>query len=587
MKKRVVCVLLCGVMLFTGAVFGGCASNSGSNSTGDATSDTSKDNTNTERSSMTLSLWVPTSADTTKEAISAVEEAINQLTQAEYDTAIKLYAIPENEYDAKVKEHIETITTRRKEEDQAAIDKRKQEIADAQNGISAEATVADTTAAADAKTDGEYSLVVPSAEGYANIEKNQMDIFLIHGTSDYDYYANNYYIESLNEELSGNAKILLSYIYPDFLTAAEIDGSVYGIPNNHAIGKYTYFLVNKRLVAEEYLDPTQLTSIGACEQFISDIVNYHKDVTPIWGNWDPTYYRFWSSDTTMKTFSVLSSRVTYQSDIDSLELRNIFGYSNYTNNIYLNKLYNEQGYVSTASENEIGEFGVGFVTCTAEEVQKYADQYYINAYLRPEGTRSDYLSSLFAVSTYTKSVSRSMEIITMLNTNTELRTVLQYGVEGVHWKKDELNNNIIVKLSDDYKMNMKDTGNAYVTYPDYGVSMDYWEHSKQQNLDSYLPVTYQFESQFRNDNTANLFSQLDSFSAGIKSRIDAMSASEFQSSIESLRNEVDQNDAFQKLTYIPSENDSRLGKTEEKGWYANGSIAYLWDEYVAEIKDAK
>ena len=289
----------------------------------------------------------------------------------------------------------------------------------------------------------------------------------------------------------------------------------------------------------------------------------------------------------MKTFSVLSSRVTYQSDIDSLELRNIFGYSNYTNNIYLNKLYNEQGYVSTASENEIGEFGVGFVTCTAEEVQKYADQYYINAYLRPEGTRSDYLSSLFAVSTYTKSVSRSMEIITMLNTNTELRTVLQYGVEGVHWKKDELNNNIIVKLSDDYKMNMKDTGNAYVTYPDYGVSMDYWEHSKQQNLDSYLPVTYQFESQFRNDNTANLFSQLDSFSAGIKSRIDAMSASEFQSSIESLRNEVDQNDAFQKLTYIPSDNDSRLGKTEEKGWYANGSIAYLWDEYVAEIKDAK
>lgn len=573
MKKKLVCFLLCACMLAGTFLMTGCSTAGtadGTNAEG-----TTGNASSLDRSSMTLSLWVPTSEDTTEEALYAVEEAINQITQAEYDTAVKLYAIPDSEYDSTVRERVTMLETRIKESEQKAIDERKKQIEAAKNG---EAYVAETTEYENPNMDGEYSLVVRGASGYTPVEKNQMDIFLIRGEENYDYYAENYYIEALDEEIENNSKVLKSCIYPDFFVAAQNAGSVYGIPNNHAIGEFTYFLVNKRLVAEEYLNPDKLSSLSDCQQFIEDIAKYHKDVTPIYGDYAPSYYRFWSGKD-QATFSTLASRIMGDTPLEEVSFSNIFKFNNYTSNLYLYKSFKEKGYVATT---EPAEFGVGYVRCSAQDVQKYADDYYISTYLRPEGTRADYLQSVFAVSTYTKSVSRSMEIITMLNTNTKLRTILQYGAEGVHWKYDEENSDIIVKLSDEYKMNIEDTGNEFMTYPDYGVSMDGWKFAKEQNLQSYYPITGNFTN-YQNEANAQLLAGFDAFNAQIKTRIDGMSAEEFRSSIAGLANEVEKNDYFQKLTYVPSDNDSKTGRTEDKGWVAGASIQNLWNEYLNEV----
>ncbi|MGM9634826.1 MAG: hypothetical protein ACI3YE_01595, partial [Candidatus Avispirillum sp.] len=131
MKRKLVCILLCLVCVVTCGMFAGCEDvESNTPADGSTGTDTSSD----DRSSMTLTLWVPTSDDTTEEAIYAVEEAINAITQAEFDTAIKLYAIPTSQYDQTVKERLELIQKRTEEEEQLAIDKRKQEIEAAKNG---------------------------------------------------------------------------------------------------------------------------------------------------------------------------------------------------------------------------------------------------------------------------------------------------------------------------------------------------------------------------------------------------------------------------------------------------------------------
>lgn len=573
MKKRIVSILLCVLMLAGTLMMSGCSVASDTTGTGDG--ETSGTASSLDRSSMTLSLWIPTSDDTTEEAILAVEQAINNVTQAEYDTAIKLYAIPDSQYDKVIKDRITTLETRIEEAEQNALQQRKDELEAAQKG---ESYVAETTAYENPNMDGEYSLVVPQASGYTPIERNQLDIFLIRGESEYDYYAENYYLEAIDEELASSSKVLKSFIYPDFFTAAQNNGSVYGVPNNHAVGEYTYFLVNKRLANAEYLNIDKLTSLSECQQFIEDVAKYHKDVTPIYGNYSPSYYRFWSGKD-QSTFSVLASRITAETPIEDVSLLNIFSYNNYTSNLYLYKSFQEKGYVSL---KEPAEFGVGYITCSADEIQKYADDYNIITYLNPEGTRADYLQSVFAVSTFTKSTARSMEIITMLNTDTELRTILQYGAEGTHWKYDEENSDIIVKLSDEYKMNIADTGNEFITYPDYETSMDQWAHSKQQNLDSYYPITGNFTG-YQNETNAQLLAEFDKFNASIKSRIDAMTAEQFKSNINSLKAEVDNNIYFQKLTYMPSDNDTKLGRTEEKGWFAAGSISNLWNEYYSQV----
>ena len=405
-----------------------------------------------------------------------------------------------------------------------------------------------------------------------------MDIFLIRGEADFNYYADNFFLSELNEEISGNSKVLNTYIFPDFLTAATIDGTLYGIPNNHEVGEFTYFLVNKRLVAEEYLDPDKLTSLADCESFIEDVANYHKDVTPVYGDYSPSYYRFWSGND-QDTFSVLASRVTYETNIENVSFDNIFTINNYTKNYSLYKKLKEKNYVSTGN---VAEFGVGYVTCTADEVKQYEDDYYINIFKRPMGTSADYLENVFAVSNYTKSTSRSMEIITMLNTDTELRTILQYGAEGIHWKYDEENSDIIVKLSDEYKMNIYETGNLYMTYPDYGVGLDYWETAKQQNLMSYIPVTYAL-TDYVNEYNQDSINKINQLSAQIWAQMESMTSEEFDNNISKFAAQVNSSEAFQKLTYIPSDSDAKKGRTPENGWTPEGSLVYMWQEYVNQI----
>ncbi len=572
MKRKLVCILLCIAAVVTCGMFAGCedvSNNSQTDTTGDGT------NTAVDRSSMTLTLWVPTSDDTTEEAIYAVEEAINAVTQSEFDTAVKLYAIPTSQYDQVIKDRLLMIQKRVQDEDKQAIDRRKAEIEAAKNG---ETLVDETTAYENPNMDGDLSLVVRGATGYTNVEKNQLDIFLVRGESDFNYYSENFLLSELNEELTGNSKVLNTYIFPDFLTAATLDGTLYGIPNNHEVGEFTYFLVNKRLVAEEYLDPDKLTSLSECETFIEDVAKYHTDVTPVYGDYSPSYYRFWSTKD-QDTFSVLASRVTYDTKIEGVSFDNVFSINNYTKNYGLYKKFKEKNYVSTG---DVGEFGVGYVTCTADEVKKYEDDYYINVFKRPEGKSSDYLENVFAVSTFTKSVPRSMEIITMLNTDTKLRTILQYGAEGTHWKYDEENSDIIVKLSDEYKMNIYETGNIYMTYPDYGVGLDYWKTAKEQNLMSYIPVTYALKD-YVNDYNRDAMTKLESLSSQIWNQMESMSYEEYTANISQFETQVNSSEAFQKLTYIPADNDEKRGRTQENGWYTDGSLAYMWQEYVKAI----
>ena len=100
-----------------------------------------------------------------------------------------------------------------------------------------------------------------------------------------------------------------------------------------------------------------------------------------------------------------------------------------------------------------------------------------------------------------------MEIITYLNTNAELRNILQYGIEGKNYELvtatdekhepmlDETGKPLVYAqaLPDNtYVMDITKTGNMFIAYPNakesnvaegkYGVM--HWAIGKQQNLDA-------------------------------------------------------------------------------------------------------
>ena len=570
MKRRIVSFLLCLSMIICAMAATGCG---GLAEDDGYTTETGDENSALTRSSMTLSLWVPTYEGTSEESLELVEEAINKITQSEYDTAIKLYGIPSDEYEDAVKKQMADIQYRVEKAEQEAIERRKAEREAAKRGETLPPLVTEK----DDESVNPYDLIVNSGAGYPHVETNQMDIFLIRGHEDYMYYVDNMYLQPLNENIAGTNKILTSYIYPSFFDAAKVEGSIYAVPNNHALGEYTYLLVNKELATKYGYTEKDLRTIANCQNYIEKVVAGGEAVTPVYGNIEPSFMQYWSGNDS-DTFSVIATRAIATQPIEETKIENVFGITNYVDNTYLQKLFTEKGYIST--DSSVSEFAVGLVNASPAEIEeKYGDDYYVNIHQNPKGSLDDYCQAMFGVSVYTKDTARAMEIITNLNTETELRTVLQYGVEDEHWKYDELDNSIIVKLRDDYNMNLNETGNVYMTYPDYGMPMD-WSAAKAQNLDSYYPVTYHM-TDYIHEGNAELIAGLDKFCKEIEAKVAAMDAETYKASIASLKKQVDDNEYFQKLTYIASSSDTQKGRTPENGWLEDNSIAYMWAERVA------
>jgi hypothetical protein len=111
---------------------------------------------------------------------------------------------------------------------------------------------------------------------------------------------------------------------------------------------------------------------------------------------------------------------------------------------------------------------------------------------------------MFAIGAVTRDKNRNLEIIAMLNTESEIRNLLQYGIEGTNYtlktavgadgKEYEYAD---MKADNLYVMDVAKTGNMFVAYPNaaksdfangkYGV--DAWANAKKQNLEATLYPT--------------------------------------------------------------------------------------------------
>lgn len=538
MKRKLVCLLLAFATVFSCFAFAGCSDQAGDKTVEGTTTDTASLTT------VTLTLWLPTDEDTTEEAVLAVQEAINKITKAKFETAIELHAIPRDQYAAAIDARITEIEDHIAFEEEEAKRKREEAKSLAAQGIT---TAPETTAPETTAPEGEDTYVNDIGMQilkYPEVGEYQMDIFLVQGYENYASYIDREALAELDEELTSNAKLLRQYIYPTFFSSVKYDGVTYAIPNNHAIGECQYLLVNKRLVDELYWDPANLKTLLKCKDFILDVKKY-TDVVPFLAPVEPSGVCFWSID---GSFSLIGSQLPAIHNLLSFcPPRNTLLSKSYTDVIYMMKVL-EEADCFAKDPSTVEEFGAAVLTGDPSIIAEYEDEYYVYEHQTPIVNAEDIYANMFAVSTYTKDVSRSMEIITALNTDSELRTILQYGVEDKHWKVDDENPDVINVISDEYKMNINETGNVYMTYPAAGVSMDAWEHVKKQNLSTQVSPLFGFKlDNFVDETLQPYVDELERYSQEVYDRIDAMSAEEFFNGLSDLRKEVSANEAVARL----------------------------------------
>lgn len=234
------------------------------------------------------------------------------------------------------------------------------------------------------------------------------------------------------------------------------------------------------------------------------------------GDAKPTYYYSYNPDAEFSLLgqTILDSKKVSRGDIN-LAFKSLFLDENFRNVYETLKDYSYSGLFGQPTGEQLA--AVSFVKgdsqiimeteredkATGKEKGVYTKDgrdYYVVVAKYPEASEKELYGNMFCVYEGSNYVNRSMEVITRINTNAELRNLLQYGILGEHY---ELNADGTAHLLADttslyltdaegkqrvnedapgvYRMDIEKTGNCFVAAPQEADGPDVWEYAKKQN----------------------------------------------------------------------------------------------------------
>ena len=536
MKKRLFALFLA-VATMLPLIFASCgtATNSGEVITEDEIA---------ARKPKTVVLTLMTGDETTDEAIKAVQDEINSITTQRFKTQVILRYFKESEYEEKIDQIVADIAEERTL--QAELDS----IADASEKESKRHSAIDKLIAAD-KDDGarkskwykeevqeeesetefyetEFNILGASVEKYPTASATQMDVFLICGAENLTKYVSDEayatdgesFLLQLDEMLASSASELNHYLNPNTLAGGKVGNGTYAIPTNRQLAsEYTYLVLDKALVAKYGIDESKITGLTDKEtiKYLNAVSAGETDVSPILNSLAGLYDKV-DEDAFIKPISladapgivgIFSGETTifgtYVSNASSTGMKsvpkNILNQWQYTEFYTYMKQFERNGYFCEEPTKD-----TKYALAVVEGDEAYpstmdSSKYIVKVLEKPIASTETVGEYMLGISKYAENADRCMELITFLNTNSEFRNLLQYGIKGVNYKIEE-DTGKLVRLNHDYMMNIYTTGNTFIAYPEEDMSLDVWEKAKETNKSTLVSPYLGFV--FENENNAEL-----------------------------------------------------------------------------------
>ncbi len=420
------------------------------------------------RNAITLRFHIVTDDVTTEEAKDAMQDAFNAVAREKYSTQVEFVFNTSDEYKAALDKALSDA----KASFGASYDKLPSTVYD---GYVVE-TVLD-----------EFNL--PELV-YPEAQENQIDIVLITDKAMLEEYIAAGHLEDITTYINGDNDAIKEYINTSLLTNTKINDSWYAVPNNVVVGNYKYLLINKELASNYYLVESDFVDVDetgnvlvdymACLDFAKSIANDDSltGVAPIQSQFDYPTVKFWSDNGEPFALATFYNADTGYGDY--VTIANTFENANYVDYLKFVAESNTNGYFAT---EEASDYGIKVVSDDYASRFAYQENNYIVVLDTPRVYTTDGFDAMFAVTKYTASASRSMEIIEDLVTDSELCNILLYGVEGSDYYLNE--DGTVTRISDTYKMSNQHVGNVFMTYPctNDGMFADYWRYGMYQNQD--------------------------------------------------------------------------------------------------------
>ncbi len=447
-SRRAICLLLCAIMVVP-MLLTACGSTE--NLEGDQGAKTAQ----------TLTISLIKEEGMTEEAITLVENAINEITEGQYNTHIELQMFTADEYQDKIismsqELHMNGAGPGSGYVSSEVVLEEGKDYQKQPNGDTVEIDEANRT----------HTI-------YPTLTNTQLDILLIDSAETYSKLATGADMESYLASLSASMGSLGTDMKKHINTTtlnfmSKLNPELYAIPNNSYYGEYSYMFINKKYVEAFDYDVKLMTDFAATKNFLNDVVSTkgYENVTPV--------YNFPGFDwlTYLGFESPLSSRPAYTFDTSApYAITDIMATSYYSTCMQMLYDFSKMGktYVDSETIDFTKDFAVAFMKGDHNVPKEYADNnndgeddYHIVTLSRPY-VGNELFESMFAVSAFTRDVDRSFEILSLLQTNETIVNLLAYGVEDVHY---EIVNDIVVYAEDTgYKMNYKYAGNNFLLLP--------------------------------------------------------------------------------------------------------------------------
>ena len=411
------------------------------------------------REIIALNMYIVTEEGTDPEAAKAVQMELNRYLLPNHKTLLKINYLTADEYWTVVDEMLE-----------------KTDPANSTGAatISSNATVVGTEGMSFTQM---VEFIFDSNTTDIELSQEQIDIFVVNDFEKYNELADDGKLKGLGSYLSYDSKILSTTIHPTFMSAAKLGTETYGVPTNKGVeaGEYTYLIFDENLLKQHGYEVADLRVLSNNE--LATYLQLVKDNNPgIWPLSEP--------------FGI--SGAEYYDDaftVRNLEFNRIgsdckptFMFIDYNSNKAVAERYESLGYFP--KEGQAGpdaKYAIRVeksteLLCDAEDKrwEENGTTYVRYLFDIPRVEIDEAFSSVMCVSATSPVPDRAMEIITLFHTDAKAANLLQYGVEGVNYQVNSLEDS-------NYFMDNLITGNTFIKYPENN-DKSYVENAIRSNL---------------------------------------------------------------------------------------------------------
>lgn len=303
----------------------------------------------------------------------------------------------------------------------------------------------------------------------------------------------------LSHYLKNQSNSLYQAIDSRFWKGVTINGKIYGVPTNKELCAIESFIFSKDLVDKYNIDINNYKTLKSLEPLLKNIKEKENEIIPL--RLDSEFKNIFANS---GYEFILDSQLPLMinSFDDSLSVVNIFETDLAKNLLRQLRKYYKLGYInSDAPIKEYSDFDGDKFFCTISSGGPYSDTNWSDTFgldvistdvAKPIITNQSVLGGVMTVNSQTKYPKECVKFLEILNTNSKIRNMFNYGIENVHYKLTDLGQVDII--SDKYAGVPHTQGNYFLLYTNKNEPLDKWQeylrfNSKciESNLLGFMP----------------------------------------------------------------------------------------------------